>query len=138
MGEDIPEGVLPPGKDKTPPAPSPKNPAGEKGGAGDKVENKDKDVADKDKAAENIKVENGNGGHQEEEKEKAVLAGAAKVKEEPAEESQEKKSEAAKPAQTPNGPPKAAKEAKPISTPPVSNRPRRQVRKHDAENSNSK
>ena len=137
MGEDIPEGVLPPVKDKTPPAPSPKNLAGDKGGAGDKVETKDKDAEDKDKAAENIKVENG--GHQEEkEKEKALLEGATKVKEEPAEESQEKKSEAAKPAQTPNGPPKAAKEAKPISTPPVSNRPRRQVRKHDAENSNSK
>ena len=136
MGEEIPEGVLPPVKDKTPPAPSPKNLTGEKGGAGDKVETNDKNAVDKDKSAENIKVENG--GHQEEEKEKAVLAGAAKVKEEPAEESQEKKSEAAKPAQTPNGPPKAAKEAKPISTPPVSNRPRRQVRKHDAENSNSK
>ena len=88
----------------------------------------------KNKAAEDIKIENGG---QQEEKDKAALAGAAKVKEEPTEESQEKKSEA-KPAQTLNATPKGAKEAKSIPTPPVSNRPRRQVRKQDAENSNSK
>ena len=130
MGEEIPEGVLPPAKDKALPVPSNKNPTAERVGTEENVETKDK-------AAENIKIENGG---QQEEKDKAALVGTAKVKEEPTEESQEKKSEA-KPAQTLNATPKGTKEAKSIPTPPVSNRPRRQVRKQDkqdAENSNSK
>ena len=140
MGEDIPEGLLPPPKEKALPVTSNKKPPEEKGGTGDKVETKNKAAevikVTKDKVADIIKVENG--GQPEEKDKAAALAGAAKVKEEPTEESQEKKSEAAKPAQTLNATPKGAKEAKSIPTPPVSNRPRRQVRKQDAENSNSK
>ena len=125
MGEDVPEGLLPPAKDKTLPIPSQKKPTEEKTGTGDKV-------VTKDKPAEKIKMENGS------QQEKEVLASDAKVKEEPAEESQEKKSEPVKLALTPNATQKAAKEAKSAPTPPVSNRPRRQVRKQEAEGSNSK
>ena len=149
MGEEAPEGVLsPPVREKTvpisadkkqaapvpadkkqaAPVPADKKPTEEKGNIKENM---------KDAAAEVTKTGKGD---QQDEKEKAAAAleVTAKVKEEPKEDSSDKKAEA-KSTTAPSATPRGTKEAKSsIPTPPVSNRPRRQVRKQDSENSSSK